>query len=641
MNHDHMDDRWQELIEPARGHGARTRGAADEDQRRRWFARRGLADAPFNSPGRSRSTPAGPASRMRAAGTAISPPRSRTSDRRPARVVRARRLLAAPEPVADPEAVVRRPVCALGEEDEGLRPAHVATLFPRRASGGPGSTRARCPESSPTQREEDIDATTPAPLPPRPWEELPPDIAGTLRPGLGPLVEEMIAAISEEVPAYRRPLEGEFGAGLRRGVAEALEQFLDLIENGGELTQRDLRIYVDFGRWEAGEGRRLESLLAAYRLGARLSWRRIAETIRGEELGEETVALLAESVFAHIDELSAASAEGFAAELADRAGERDRLRRRLIRMLVDSPGADPAAVREAAAALGWEPAAELAALVYRAGSPDRVAAHLPDGTLVGDDRRDRDRADPRSARPGAPGRGRAGAARPRGRPRHAGCRSSRSIAASSGPARSSASARRGRSPPTACWPRTSISPPWSRWPTPTLHRRPRGPPARSAGRPDAGRARAARVHPARVARPPGRRPRRRGGAARPSADGPLPGRPAARAARRRPRGPLEPATSFCRARLRRSPARRAGPRPRRTSSSAGSVSLTKRASSRAKGIGCTRCGKWPAPSKSSKRLPGISRAARRAVLGGDDPVALAPDDQRRAPTRPGRAGPAR
>ena len=187
----------------------------------------------------------------------------------------------------------------------------------------------------------------------------------------------MIAAISEEVPAYRRPLEGEFGAGLRRGVAEALEQFLDLIENGGELTQRDLRIYVDFGRWEAGEGRRLESLLAAYRLGARLSWRRIAETIRGEELGEETVALLAESVFAHIDELSAASAEGFAAELADRAGERDRLRRRLIRMLADSPGADPAAVREAAAALGWEPAAELAALVYRPGSPTASRRTFP------------------------------------------------------------------------------------------------------------------------------------------------------------------------------------------------------------------------------------------------------------------------
>lgn len=192
----------------------------------------------------------------------------------------------------------------------------------------------------------------------------------------------MIAAISDGVPAYRRPLEGEFGTGLRLGVAEALEQFLDLIENGGELTSSKRQIYVDFGRWEAGEGRRLEALLAAYRMGARISWRRIAEMIRGEGLGEETVALLAESVFAHIDELSAASAEGFAAELADRAGERDRLRRRLVLMLAEAPGADPAVAREAAAEIGWEPPAEMAALVYRPGSPDRVAAHLPAGTLA-------------------------------------------------------------------------------------------------------------------------------------------------------------------------------------------------------------------------------------------------------------------
>jgi hypothetical protein len=219
-------------------------------------------------------------------------------------------------------------------------------------------------------------------LSPRPWEGLPAELAEKLRPGLDPLVEELIEAIRREVPAYRRALEGEFGAGLRVGVAEALEQFLELIRDGGELPPRARQIYVELGRWEAGEGRRLESLLAAYRLGARISWRRIWETIRGERIGEETVALLAEAVFAHIDGLSAASAEGFAAELADRAGERDRRRRRLLRLLVDSPAADPAVVREAAADLGWELPGELIALVYRADSPDRVAAHLPAGSLA-------------------------------------------------------------------------------------------------------------------------------------------------------------------------------------------------------------------------------------------------------------------
>lgn len=224
--------------------------------------------------------------------------------------------------------------------------------------------------------------SAPPRLSPRPWEDLPPDLAEKLRPNLDALVEELVEAIREGVPAYRRPLEGEFGAGLRAGVAEALEQFVDQIRDGGELPPRFRQIYVDFGRWEAGEGRRLESLLAAYRLGARISWRRIAETIRGQGLGEETVALLAESVFAHIDELSAASAEGFAAELADRAGDLDRRRRRLLMLLTEEPGAEPAVVRDAAAAVDWELPAELAALVYRAGSPDRVAAHLPAGSLA-------------------------------------------------------------------------------------------------------------------------------------------------------------------------------------------------------------------------------------------------------------------
>ncbi len=225
------------------------------------------------------------------------------------------------------------------------------------------------------------DETAISGLSPRPWEDVPAEVADLLQPGLDALVEELIEAIRVHVPAYRRPLEGGFGDGLRAGVADGLAQFLQLIRDGGELPASIRRQYVEFGRWEAREGRRLESLLAAYRLGARISWRRIAENTRGADLGEETIARLAEAVFAHIDGLSAASAEGFAAELADRAGERDRRRRRLLRLMVEDR-ADPAAVREAAAEAGWEPPPRLAALVYRAGSPDRVAAHLPEGTLA-------------------------------------------------------------------------------------------------------------------------------------------------------------------------------------------------------------------------------------------------------------------
>src|SRR5215210_6868109 len=142
----------------------------------------------------------------------------------------------------------------------------------------------------------------------RPWEALPPESAPALRPGVGQLAEEMIEAIRAAVPAYARPLEGTFAEGVRSGVEGALSQFLDVVEDGhaGPLPEREL--YADLGRGEAREGRSLEALLAAYRIGARVAWRRAAERARELELDDEVRALLAESIFAYIDELSAASA---------------------------------------------------------------------------------------------------------------------------------------------------------------------------------------------------------------------------------------------------------------------------------------------------------------------------------------------
>src|SRR5215210_5731397 len=182
----------------------------------------------------------------------------------------------------------------------------------------------------------------------RPWEGLPPEIAPAMRPGLGALGEEMITAIRTAVPAYARPLEGAFAEGVRSAVEGALDQFLDVIEEGhaGPLPEREL--YAELGRGEAREGRSLEALLAAYRIGARVAWRRAAARARELDMGDEVLALLAESIFAYIDELSSASAEGFAREQSAAAGEADRRRAALARLLIQSPPADPAAVELAA-----------------------------------------------------------------------------------------------------------------------------------------------------------------------------------------------------------------------------------------------------------------------------------------------------
>ena len=216
-----------------------------------------------------------------------------------------------------------------------------------------------------------------------PWTGIPPRIGELLRPHLPALADEVIEALREGVPAYRRPLRGRFGAGIRTGVAEALGQFADLISDPDLDRSGGERVYRGLGRGEYRERRSLDALLAAYRLGARVSWRRVAEIAIDAGVDRRTLALLAEAVFAYIDELTALSAEGYAEEQSVAAGETQRRRRRVAELLLE-PDPDEDSVRDAAADAGWTPPAEIAALVWADGGR-RVGARLPEAALVVED----------------------------------------------------------------------------------------------------------------------------------------------------------------------------------------------------------------------------------------------------------------
>src|ERR1700750_221852 len=94
-----------------------------------------------------------------------------------------------------------------------------------------------------------------------------PDVARVLRPVLPGLSAEMIREIGAQVPDYSRPLEGEFGVALRFGVERALRRFVDTIEHAGRVRAGDRRTYIELGRAEMRQGRTLNALLAAYRVG--------------------------------------------------------------------------------------------------------------------------------------------------------------------------------------------------------------------------------------------------------------------------------------------------------------------------------------------------------------------------------------
>ncbi len=215
-----------------------------------------------------------------------------------------------------------------------------------------------------------------------PWRGLSEDVAAVIEPELAAITEEILTTIAREVPEYQRPLEGNFGRGIRTGVGEALLQFVALIRDpdAGRGTGRD--VYVQLGRGEQRQGRTLDSLLAAYRVGARVAWRRIATAGRRAGLGAEPLTLLAEAIFAYIDELSADSVDGYAEAQAEVEDVRRRRRRELALLLIREPAAEAADLTAAARGAGWTVPARVAAAACAERDLEAVTRRLPPETLA-------------------------------------------------------------------------------------------------------------------------------------------------------------------------------------------------------------------------------------------------------------------
>ena len=157
-------------------------------------------------------------------------------------------------------------------------------------------------------------------LPGRPWQALDPGVSGAISPVLGAVADEITEAIAEAIPEYRQPMGGAFGRGVRDAIEETLRQFLEQLGRPAAGERPGREVYIALGRGEYRAGRGLDALQGAYRVGARIAWRRISEAAIAAGLDSTTLALLAESIFAYIDEVSAESVEGYASEQAASAG---------------------------------------------------------------------------------------------------------------------------------------------------------------------------------------------------------------------------------------------------------------------------------------------------------------------------------
>ncbi|MCW7940608.1 hypothetical protein AAW14_00695 [Streptomyces hygroscopicus] len=187
-----------------------------------------------------------------------------------------------------------------------------------------------------------------------PWVALPRHLGAELQKENRTVAAEIIHEIRSQIPEFSRPLSGQFGAAIQQGVETALVEFSDRVTSaGGHLEAARVPVYRALGRGELVEGRSLDALQAAYRLGARVAWRRYARVARKLALGTEAVALLAEAVFTHIDEIAAVSVQAYAEAQADAADTTSRRRHRLLILLTAHGGHDPDVLRRVAADADW------------------------------------------------------------------------------------------------------------------------------------------------------------------------------------------------------------------------------------------------------------------------------------------------
>ncbi|MGI8329436.1 PucR family transcriptional regulator [Actinomadura scrupuli] len=237
-----------------------------------------------------------------------------------------------------------------------------------------------------------------------PWWVLPPALADTLRPELAQLADEIVEEIRRGVPEFDRPLQGAFGAGIRLGVEQGLRQFVDRIADAATHLPHDPRVPRALGRGEFREGRSVDALQAAYRIGGRAAWRRFAAIGMSAGHSPETLCALAEAVFAYMEEIANQSVQAYA-ELATRAtGTLHRRRRRLLELLTaDARPASPETLARLAAESEWRLPTHVACVALAGSWPD---GHLMSPAVSADALMDLERPDPFLLVPDAEGPGR-------------------------------------------------------------------------------------------------------------------------------------------------------------------------------------------------------------------------------------------
>ncbi|MER7489547.1 helix-turn-helix domain-containing protein [Streptomyces sp. NPDC126497] len=216
-----------------------------------------------------------------------------------------------------------------------------------------------------------------------PLEPLPRKFAAFIRPELPGLLNEIRTEVTRAYPVYGRLLNGPDGDAIRQGVEQALVAFVDRVADPGKGSELRDELLRRFGRVEAYEGRDLETLQGAYRLGARIALRRAKSVGRQHNLSPALILAFADALFAYVEELETVTREGYAEVRERAASEVSALRRRLLHLILASSPLPQTTVSELCEAAAWELPRTCTLVALRPPVPDHIQAAL-DGDVLAD-----------------------------------------------------------------------------------------------------------------------------------------------------------------------------------------------------------------------------------------------------------------
>ncbi|WP_253862528.1 helix-turn-helix domain-containing protein [Prauserella halophila] len=184
-----------------------------------------------------------------------------------------------------------------------------------------------------------------------------------MRPELEDVAGEIIAEIRAAIPEYQGSFDGPYGRWMTDGVRHAIALFVDRLGEPAaasaptaspESAPRDgHEVHRRIGRQELHEGRSLDTLQHAYRIGVRVAWRRIMRLGRRSGFSSAVMSQLADRMLALMDELSSVALDGYREAKSEPADPVMAARRRLVRLLAGGRSVARADVEDLARLARW------------------------------------------------------------------------------------------------------------------------------------------------------------------------------------------------------------------------------------------------------------------------------------------------